>query len=502
MMTQIGRNIIANFVGQIWTVVVSIVFIPIYIHFLGIEAYGLIGFYTSLFVVLGVLDLGLGGTVNREMARLSVHPDKSQEMRNLVRTIEIIYWSVAIVIGVTVFSLSDFFANYWLQASQLSPKTIEQAIKVMGVTFALQWPISLYSAGLSGLQHQVLLNFIVVGIATVRALGAILILWFISSTIQSFFFWQAAVNLLQVILVVVILWRHLPIAEKRPYFQSSILKNIWRFSAGISGILVFYTVISSMDKIVLSKLVSLEMFGYYALAGVVAAGLTRIAMPIYQAVWPRFTQLVTQRDYEGLKSLYHRSSQLMSVILLPVAMIIAFFPNELLLLWTRNSQTAEFASTILCFLTIGMAFNGMIYMPVALQYAYGWTKLFFLTNLIAVIVMVPLIYLMVSNYGAVGAAMVWVMLNCGYFFIMVMIMHRRLLRGEQWRWYLQDCGVPFLVVIFIVGVGRLLLPKLSNGYMLINIGLLLILSASAALLASPEIKKTVLGIVINNRKIR
>ena len=201
-MTQIKRNIIANFVGHIWMAVVSIVFIPIYIHFLGIEAYGLIGFSASLLVMLSVLDLGLGGTINRELAKLSVHPDKAQEMRNLVRTIEIIYWSVALVIGATIVLLSGFIANHWLQTNQLSPKIVERAIMVMGLTCALQWPTSLYSAGLSGLQRQVLLNSIVVVISTVRALGAILVLWAISSTIQAFFFWQAGANLLQLILVV------------------------------------------------------------------------------------------------------------------------------------------------------------------------------------------------------------------------------------------------------------------------------------------------------------
>ena len=99
----------------------------------------------------------------------------------------------------------------------------------------------------------------------------------------------------------------------------------------------------------------------------------------------------------------------------------------------------------------------------------GNENLFFFTNLIAVIIMLPTLYVMVSNYGAVGAAMVWVMLNCGYFFIMVMMMHRHLLRGEQWRWYLKDCGVPLLVVMFVVGIDKLLFPKLSNGYMLLNI---------------------------------
>jgi len=69
----------------------ALLFIPLYIKFLGIEAYGLIGLFMTMQALFMLLDMGLGATVNREMARLSVLPDKAQEMRDLVRSLEVIY---------------------------------------------------------------------------------------------------------------------------------------------------------------------------------------------------------------------------------------------------------------------------------------------------------------------------------------------------------------------------------------------------------------------------
>ncbi len=43
----------------------SLAFIPLYIKFLGIEAYGIIGFFTTLQAMFTLLDLGLGYTLNR-----------------------------------------------------------------------------------------------------------------------------------------------------------------------------------------------------------------------------------------------------------------------------------------------------------------------------------------------------------------------------------------------------------------------------------------------------
>lgn len=82
-MSQIKRNIVANYFGNGWSALMSLAFIPLYIHFMGIEAYGLVGIFITLLTVFGLLDMGLSATLNREMARLSVCHEKTQEMRNL-----------------------------------------------------------------------------------------------------------------------------------------------------------------------------------------------------------------------------------------------------------------------------------------------------------------------------------------------------------------------------------------------------------------------------------
>jgi O-antigen/teichoic acid export membrane protein len=81
----------------------------------------------------------------------------------------------------------------------------------------------------------------------------------------------------------------------------------------------------------------------------------------------------------------------------------------------------------------------------------------FYSNLIAVAILGPLIYVMASRYGAVGAAVVWVVLNLGYILISLQIMHRRLLKHEKWRWYIEDTGKPLLAALAVIGLGKWLI---------------------------------------------
>jgi O-antigen/teichoic acid export membrane protein len=444
-----------------------LVFIPLYIKFIGIESWGLIGIFATLQAIFGLLDMGLTSTLNREMARLSVLSAKEQEMGNLVRTLEVLYWSVAVFAGISVVLLSPYITHHWIKVGQLSPKTVEQVLVIMGFAVALQMPKGFYSGGLMGLQRQVLLNVVNVIISTLGGAGAVLILWLISPTLQAFFLWQILISGLNIFLLAFFLWRSLPVRGKKAVYQNQLLKGIWRFAAGMSGISAFAVILTQVDKIILSKMLSLEMFGYYVLASLVAMSIVRLILPVFNGVYPRFTQLIYSDDQTELTRLYHKSCQFMAVLILPVAMVVAFFSYEILLLWTHNPTIAEKSHLFVSILICGSAFNGLISLPFALQLASGWTRLSFYKTMISVILLVPLIIYMTTCYGATGAAIAWLVLNLSMFFLEIPIMHRRLLRAEKWRWYLQDVFIPLMTSIIIAGLGRIFMSRPTSEIMMV-----------------------------------
>lgn len=458
-MTVIKKNIAANFAGNIWQVLMSLAFVPLYIKFMGVESYGLIGIFATFQGVFVILDMGLGSTMTREMARLSVLPDRKQEMRDLVRSLEVVYWGVAAFIGIVVVVMAPFIAHHWVKASKLSPAIIEQALKILGFAMALQWPAALYSGGLMGLQKQVLQNMISSGMSTLRGVGAVLILWLLSPTIKAFFLWQIVVSLISTFVLYLFLWRSLPRVENKASFDTKHLVRVWRFAASMSGISILATILTQVDKVILSKMLTLEMFGYYTLAGLVAMTVYRFTGPVFTAVYPKFTQLAAIPDQEGLVILYHKSCQLMSVLIIPFTVVVSMFSYEIMLLWTRNPVTAENCHLLVTLMIIGTALTGLMNIPYALQLAHGWTKLSIYVNLFSVVFLVPLIIYLSRHYGAVGGASVWVILNTAYIFTTIPIMHKYLLPHENWRWYWQDVFIPLATSLLVAGTGRLFLVK-------------------------------------------
>ena len=457
--STLKQNVIANLVGRGWSALMALAFVPFYLRFIGVEGYALVGFSLTLFSIASLLDLGIGTTLNRELARRAATPTQAQDARDLVLTLEAVYWALGLLIGLAVFLAAPAIAHHWIKSPTLSPGAVEQAVRLMGVALAFQWPMSLYSGGLLGLERQVTLNTVMAVMSTVRGVGAVLVLWLVAPTVEAFFTWQIVASLLQTAWSAVALWRSLPAARDVAVFRADLIMDIGGFAAGVTGISVFSLILTQLDKVVLSALLPLETFGYYTLAGVVASAATIPVSPVFAAVFPRMSRLVAKHDEVGLAGLYHVSTQLISVAMLPFATVIMFFAPEILFAWTRNPAVAEHSALLVTLITGGAIINASLNIPYALQLAYGWVRLGFWMTLVNVVLLVPAIYYAAVHYGAAGAATVWIGMNACNLLVGIHLLHRRLLVKEKWRWAIQDFALPLATAMSIGAIARAFFPR-------------------------------------------
>jgi len=490
-LASIKANIVANYVGKGVAALTSLLFVPVYIHYLGIEAYGLVGFYVLLQSLFGILDFGLSPTLNRELARLSIRPDSAQQARDLVRTLESIYWSIGAAIGLAIVAGSGVIARRWVKVETLSNPTVRTSLIIIGIVIALQWPFSFYEGGLIGLQRMVLYNGLQSVLQIVRAVGAVAVLRFISPTVITFFVWQAVVSAAGAAAAAIVLWRSLP-PGGNPRFSLSALSGVWRFAAGLTLLSAVTLALTQADKIVLSRKLTLSGFGYYNLAFLVGSALYYLIHPVYGAIFPRLSQHVAAGDEVALARTYHAGCQLMTVVTAPAALMLIAFAPEIMLLWTRNAVTAQNTAVLVRIVTLGTLLNGFLNVPYALQLAHGWTSLALYVNCIALVAEIPILLFAAQRFGAIGAASVWLGLNCVYFLVAVNFMYRRLLRTERWRWYLSDVAVPLAAAGLVVAAARLFLPPLPALGMLPALLTIGGLAQAAAVTAAPESRAALL----------
>ena len=495
-MEKLRKNIIANFLGRVWSVISVYLFIPLYLKFLGIEAYGLVGFYSTLLGVLAFADMGFTATLNREMARLSVRKDSAGEMKNLLRTYESTYLCISSVLAILIWALAPLIAEHWLRSKVLQPHEIATAIRLMGVAIAFQLPSGLYFGGLMGLQRQFRANFLQISWGVFRGVGAVLVLWLFSPTIFAFALWQLISNVIYCFFVRLSLWQALSLgpSPSHPHFKLQVFRNTWRYAAGMAGMSVVSTLLIQTDKLAISKMLPLEMLGYYTIAWVLASAPLTLASPIASAVFPRLTELVAIGDRIELTRLYHRTCELAAVAIIPAGLTLALFAGDFILVWTGSAAAAQRAGLVASILLTGQIMQAIMVVPYYLTLAHGNIRLNLQIGISSVVLVIPLLIYLITKYGIVGAGISWLVMNLCTLPPYMYFLHRRFLPGELRRWYLWSVGLPILTALPVVMLGRWLLPSSSSRLLTFGlIGLVWSVSAVAAVFINPEFRNELLN---------
>ncbi|WP_022688128.1 lipopolysaccharide biosynthesis protein [Sphingomonas phyllosphaerae] len=454
-------NLVANYVGQGWTAIANIAFIPAYIHYLGVQAYGLIGVFAIILSTASLLDGGLTPTLNRELATFSAGGHTVQYVRNLLRTINLICAAGFVLVTLAGLAAAPALAAHWIGDRSLPPGTVVQSLFLMILMAALRIVEGVQRSALLGLHRHVLLNLLSMITVTLRAGGVIAPLALVSATPQMFFCWQATISAVSVAAFAVAVRKSIPSSERRPRFDPAIVRTLRHFAGGVLGATALAVVLTQADKILLVKLVPLDQFSAYALATAIASGLYQVVSPVSQSYYPVFTSRMASGQNQLAMS-YHQGSQIVSATVGPPAAILSFFSGPVLTLWTGNPPLAAMASPILSLLALGTACHCAMYMPYMLQLSAGWSGLAMRMNIAAVLIVFPALLIVVPRAGMIGAAVIWLVLNAGALVTTIRIMHRRLLIGEMRRWYVQDLLIPFGVAFGVAALCRFLYPDTAT----------------------------------------
>lgn len=451
---SLKKNILANYIGQFYVALIGIFLVPLYVKYMGAEAYGLVAFYAMLQTWFFMLDMGLSPMISREAARYQAGAIDALHLRRLVRILEIIFLIIALIGAAVIILSSDFIANKWLNVNELSINEVQLSISIMAVIISLRWMGGLYRSAITGFEHIVWLNRFNVIIATLRFIGVVPILIYVDSAPSVFFGYQLVVAIIEFLISFNKIYRLLPFVNiKQNQWDWKPLRLSLRFSVGVAFTSIVWVVVTQSDKLLLSSLMSLVDYAYFTLAVLLASGVLIISKPISGAILPRMTSLYAQNKYIELKYLYKNATQFVSVISIPAVLVLSVFPEQVLFAWTGSQTITNKSSMVLALYAVGNGIMVLTAFPYYLQYANGNLKLHLIWNAIFIIFFIPTIYYSVINFGMTGAGYAWVASNLLLFLFYLPIVHKKYLKGLHLRWLLFDILqiliLPFLYIIIV-----------------------------------------------------
>lgn len=455
---QIKHNILASYSSQFYVAIIGIVMVPLYIKYMGAEAYGLVAFFSMLQVWFAILDMGLSPTVARETARHNGGATDILTYRRLVRALEGIFVVIAILGGIGLYAGSGYIAEHWLKANQLPLHEIQTCLELIAFTIALRWMCGLYRGIVSGAERLVWLGGFNAFVATLRFVMVLPILVLIDNGPIYFFAYQLAVSIIEIIGLVYYSYQLQPRLSKqvRLSWEWAPLKPVLKFSMTVAFTSSVWVLVTQTDKLILSKILSLHDYGYFTMAVLVASGIMLVSGPISSVILPRMSKLEAEGNHSGLIDIYRNATQLIVVTAGAVSITMAFFSESLLWIWTGDRILAAETAPILSLYALGNGILAAAAFPYYLQYAKGDLRLHLIGNAVFVIILIPTIIWATTSYGGIGAAYSWLFINLLSFVAWLPLVHRKFDPGLNFKWYFQD--------VLIIA-----LPMLLMGYLMRNI---------------------------------
>ena len=482
---SLTRNIIANYAGQIYVALIGIALVPMYVKYMGIEAFGLVGFFAMLQAWFMLLDMGLTPTMSRETARYGGGSIDALTLRRLLRALEGVFFVVAVLGVVALVAGSVRISADWLKVQDLPLVEVQRAVVLMAIIVGLRWICGLYRGVINGFERLVWLNAFNAGVATVRFGLVVPFLMYVGSTPTHYFGYQLFVAVFELGLLVQMAYRLMPAGDRTAHlpWDWRPLRGILKFSLTLAFTSAVWVLITQIDKLLLSGLIALEQYAYFTLAVLVASGIMMISGPISGALLPRMTRLNAEGDEYALIGLYRRATQLVAIVAIPAAVTLALFAEPVLWAWTGDRELARISAPVLSLYALGNGFLALAAFPYYLQFAKGDLRLHLIGNLFFLLLFIPLLLWMTRTHGMLGAGYAWIIANATPFILWLPVVHRRFSHGLHSLWLWRDIG-PIALASAVAAAAATYLIQWPAGRLavvacLVGIGACVLLSAMA-----------------------
>lgn len=398
-------NIIANFFGKFWSVTSTFLFIPLYINYLGFDSYTIISFTILVAGMLAIMDSGLSSTLSRELSRSDITFNEKNEKYNALEFIFILIILLCLFL-LNIFTLT--IVKNFMITENFSNDDLELFIRIFSLDMVSQMLFRFYLGGLQGLENQVLANIFQVLWGIFRN-GFVILVLLIEPSLEMYFIWQASVSLLFVIIIRASLQKKMNqnVFNFNPFVNLRVLNSVWRFSLGMFLISFVAAINFQLDKLIITKYISIETLGYYTLATSICVGITMLINPITTALLPRFTSLYSINKGNEAVILFEKSIFYIFVIVFSFAFNIVLNSESVFWIWTGNIEIAKESSKFLPIITISYTLIAIAMLPYTIAIANGNTKINNILGLCSLFFTIPGYLIFVKSHGAVGTAFVF-----------------------------------------------------------------------------------------------
>ncbi len=488
---RLKRNTLSNFAGLMIVSLLPLVASILYVPLLGMERYGIVG-AASFLLILGVsLDFGIARTVTQKFARtLTEQPPgaKTREAGEVLRAAFVLYMPIAGLLGAAVAGGSWYLTQNWLVIPPALQAEAQHALLLTGLTLVPHCLRVMPIAALNGLERQGLSNLLQTGTLAFRLAVSLIVLEGFEATLEALMTVWLLSSLAECLLIFWVTRRCLRDFDVSYWgpFRWATVREIGRVSRSDGTSALVSLANNFADKLILSRLLPIDLFGLYQVLSLLGSSLNRLTAPLGFAAFPRWIAYQSEGDRAAFSSSYHAASQAAAALILPTMVAgLIFAPLVLSVLFPSALIPPDLILAFRLMVLSGAA-NALGFLPYMAQLAAGSTALILRFALISGALYLPLVLIATPTFGLflpIGARLA---LDVGTFLVFSIAVHRDILPGDGTRWARDSLLAPLAGLTLPFALGGLWLAEaphsLGSFVGAVTVGLL---GIAGALFATP-----------------
>ncbi|PMG83493.1 lipopolysaccharide biosynthesis protein [Vibrio breoganii] len=405
MKTNIHINTVSTYSAFVISRGIAFFSIPFVLAMLGKEVYGLVGFFMVVQGMLNILDVGISGSVTREIAKRNTSDINLSTFNKIIKKVNVVYMLVATCILIFGFLLQEYISEAWLKTT-LDKNDVLVVLQYVLVSFTFLFYINLPRSILVGLEKHVQLGVLNILFSIAYTILPIFIVYLTDNYIH-FFLTQMIASISICVCYCILAYYYYPHKNVESIDKGSegfSLRNFVMTSLSLSYISVLWIIVSNLDKLLLSNKISLSDFAPYSIAISVATVLLSVISPLSQLVQPRLTNLYAQKDTIGAKSFITKAFCYFYVFFLPIGFIIHYYGDFLVFTWLKDLQLSNQVNLYLPWLVSGVIASLLVKFAFFILYAKGQLKMHTIVYTIHCMFLIPLMFYVVKTFEPVDAA--------------------------------------------------------------------------------------------------
>ena len=232
------------------------------------------------------------------------------------------------------------------------------------------------------------------------------------------------------------------------------------------------------DKIIVSKLLPVGLFGFYSFAYSAVSRTRLLTSAVAQAAFPFFSSLFGTNQRDSMMAQYRKLQDLLCVGTVPLFAVIPFAVLPVFG-FVFSPDVARMLLLPISFLALGFYMHGTLNIPYVFSLAVGKPEISVRSNFYALFVILPIMAGLIYYFGLPGAGFSWVCYNLFTYVYAVPRICSECLEIPVWEWFSHVFRIFFLICLtygvawFIIGlIGAHSIPSLTVAYVVASIAFL------------------------------